>query len=249
MAANNVETVMKPLGKAMKIGMNNLASETDTLQSFLQTYRDTPHSATGVAPGNMIFRDGYRSDLPRRSLSADRIVQAQQLDASLKEERKAAYNSSIHTKAANFKVNDQVLVRNFYKKSKFEPYFLPERFIVTDTLANGKIILVQSSRTGRYLKRHPNDLKLYDGEFSSDAGRESVSEAALLVLEAWREAFEHLAVVGDTDEDNTPVDGAPGANDLAPVPQAPGIPLRRSTRQAVPNRRYFNEQYFNSLPH
>ena len=246
-AANNVETVMKPLGKAMKIGMNNLASETDTLQSFLQTYRDTPHSATGVAPGNMIFRDGYRSDLPRRSLSADRIVQAQQLDASLKEERKAVYNSSIHTKAANFKVNDQVLVRNFYKKSKFEPYFLPERFIVTDTLANGKIILVQSSRTGRYLKRHPNDLKLYDGEFSSDAGRESVSEAAL--LEAWREAFEHLAVVGDTDEDNTPVDGAPGANDLAPVPQAPGIPLRRSTRQAVPNRRYFNEQYFNSLPH
>ena len=174
-------------------------------------------------------------------------MQAQWVDMSLKEERKAVYNSSIHTKAANFKVNDQVLVRNFYKKSKFEPYFLPERFIVTDTLANGKIILVQSSRTGRYLKRHPNDLKLYDGEFSSDAGRESVSEAAL--LEAWREAFEHLADVGDTDEDNTPADGAPGANNLAQVPQCPGIPLRRSTWQLVPNRRYFNEQYLNSLPH
>ena len=99
MAANNVETVMKPLGKAMKIGMNNLASETDTLQSFLQsfllTYRDTPHP-----PGNMIFRDGYRSDFPQRSLSADRIIQPQRLDASLKEKRKAVYNSSTHTKAA-----------------------------------------------------------------------------------------------------------------------------------------------------
>ena len=29
-AANNVETVMKPLGKAMKIGVKNMASETDT---------------------------------------------------------------------------------------------------------------------------------------------------------------------------------------------------------------------------
>jgi hypothetical protein len=60
-SANNVETVMKSLGKAMKIGVKNKASETDTLQSFLQTYRDTPHLATGVEPGNMIFRENlYR---------------------------------------------------------------------------------------------------------------------------------------------------------------------------------------------
>ena len=159
------------------------------------------------------------------------------------------YNSSAHTKAANFKINDQVLVRNFYKKSKFEPYFLPERFIVSDTLANGKIILVQSSRTGRHLKRHPNDLKLYEGEFGSDAGRVDISEADL--LEAWREAFEQIADTGDTTdvEDNMLVDGAPVADEIAAAPQAAGMPLRRSTRQPVPNRRYFNQQYLNSLPH
>ena len=35
-AANNVETVMKPLGKAMKIGFSEKKSEDESLQLFLQ---------------------------------------------------------------------------------------------------------------------------------------------------------------------------------------------------------------------
>ena len=161
-SANNVETVMKPLGKAMKIGFNKKASETETLQSFLQTYRDTPHKATGVAPGAMLFRDGYRSNLPCKKLSEEEVSKARELDTQVKNQRKQQYNSSCRTKAANFQIGDQVLVRNFYKQSKFEPYFLPERYLVIDSLAGGKIILVQSSRSGKFLKRHPNDLKSYD---------------------------------------------------------------------------------------
>ena len=157
-----------------------MASETDTLQAFLQTYRDTPHIATGVAPGNMLFRDGYRSNFPRRPLSEKEISEARQHDRVGKESRKDTYNASIHTKAANFKAGDQVLVRNFYKKTKFEPYFLPERFLVIDTLAQGKIILVQSTRTGQHLKRHPNDLKLYEGKFDGETTQHGVSESELL---------------------------------------------------------------------
>ena len=42
-AVNNVETVMKPLGKATKIvNMQNLP-EQETLSAFLTSYRDTPH--------------------------------------------------------------------------------------------------------------------------------------------------------------------------------------------------------------
>ena len=164
-AANNVETVMKPLGKAMKIGFNNKASETETLQSFLQSYRDTPHPSTGVSPGAMLLRDGYRSIFPRTQLSNKEVTDARELDNQHKNKRKMEYNSSCRAKASNFQIGDQVLVRNFYKKSKFEPYFLPERFCITDTLAGGKIILVQSTRTGKFLKRHPNDLKMYNGDF------------------------------------------------------------------------------------
>ena len=134
-AANNVETVMKPLGKAMKIGRNEQASETITLQSFLQTYRDTPHSATGIEPGNMIFREGYQSNFPRKSYSSKEISKANLRDSLKKEARKAEYNSSRHTRSAQFRIGDQVLVRNFSKQTKFEPYFLPERYIVSDTLA------------------------------------------------------------------------------------------------------------------
>ena len=54
-APNNVETVMKPLGKAMKIGFSENKAESESLQAFLQQYRDTPHTATGVSPASMIF--------------------------------------------------------------------------------------------------------------------------------------------------------------------------------------------------
>ena len=48
---NNAETVMKPLGKAMRIGYSQNQEEKKTLLSFLVNYRDTPH----LAPAHMIF--------------------------------------------------------------------------------------------------------------------------------------------------------------------------------------------------
>ena len=88
---NNSETVMKPLGKAMKIGHSQNQIETKTLSSFLVNYRDTPHSATGVAPAHMMFRDGYRSNLPHKSLSEEQIKTARQKDSDKKYERKNTY--------------------------------------------------------------------------------------------------------------------------------------------------------------
>ena len=72
-STNNAEIVMKPLGKAVKIGYSQNQGEKKTLSSFLINYRDTPHFATGVAPAHMIFRDGYRSNLPHKSLSEKEI--------------------------------------------------------------------------------------------------------------------------------------------------------------------------------
>ena len=234
-AANNVETVMKPLGKAMKIGMNNQASETDTLQSFLQSYRDTPHVATGIEPGNMIFREGYQANFPRKHVSLEEIAKARKLDKDNKNERKAEYNSSRHTKPANLQIGDQVLVRNFYKQNKFEPYFLPERYTVSDTLAQGKIILVQSSRTGRYLKRHPNDLKLYKGEFANETSNSEATEADLLM--AWREAFETIDNVSENENWECPSEPT---NETVFVP-------RRSGRAVTQNPRYYNSDFVNSI--
>ena len=244
-AANNVETVMKPLGKAMKIGFKHKASEQDSLQSFLQTFRDTPHLSTAVSPAGMLFRDGYRSNLPRKSVTDEVVRNARAVDAAGKDLRKEQYNASRHAKEANFCTGQQVLVRNFYKNSKYEPYFLPERFHVVDTLAGGKIVLVQSSRTGSYLKRHPNDLKLYSGTYEDNAGGQASCEDNL--LQAWREAFESMDNSTDPDSDGTglqPCAPPEAAGTLPPVLPPPELsPPRRSLRNRNQNPRYFNEDF------
>ena len=63
-AANNVETVMKPLGKAMKIGNMQNLPEQETLSAFLRSYRDTLHVSTGVPSAHTLFRDGFETTCP-----------------------------------------------------------------------------------------------------------------------------------------------------------------------------------------
>ena len=117
-AANNVETVMKPLGKAMKIGNMQNLPEQETLSAFLTSYRDTPHVSTGVPPAHMLFRDGYRNNLPHLTTPDDKIREARQTDRDIKKERKSAYNSSRYTVDMNYKIGDQVLLQNYKKKIK-----------------------------------------------------------------------------------------------------------------------------------
>ena len=64
-SSNPVETFMRPLGKAMKIAHQTGSPEREALESALNSYRHTPHPATGIPPAAMMFRDGQRYDLPR----------------------------------------------------------------------------------------------------------------------------------------------------------------------------------------
>ena len=58
--ANPVETLMKPLGKAMKIAHFNHQNKQKALNGFLSSYRLIPHPSTGEAPGDLLFRGGYQ---------------------------------------------------------------------------------------------------------------------------------------------------------------------------------------------
>ena len=61
---------MKLLGEGMTIGQFQNQGEKGTFISILLNYRDTPHSATGFSPAQMIFTgNGYPSNLPHKSLS------------------------------------------------------------------------------------------------------------------------------------------------------------------------------------
>ena len=64
---NPCETFMKPLGKALKAAYYNRDSAQQAIDEMLKSYRSTPHPATGVAPGDILFRHGYQTDFPRKS--------------------------------------------------------------------------------------------------------------------------------------------------------------------------------------
>ena len=149
---DNAETTMKPLGKVIKIGYSQNQGEKKTLSSFLVNCRDTPHFATGVAPAHMIFRDGYRSNLPHKSLSEKQINLARLRDKAKNINRKNVYNSSRLTKNTYFEIGDFVLAKNYKRRSKFDPCFLPEKFCVIDISANENILLIENTTIGFCLK-------------------------------------------------------------------------------------------------
>ena len=92
-APNNVETFMKPLSKAMKAEFTNKEPEKKILSELLKSYSDTPHPATGVAPGAMIFRDGYQVNFPRTKLTEDEVANARLRDLQKRDQRKVDTNN------------------------------------------------------------------------------------------------------------------------------------------------------------
>ena len=91
--ANPSETFMKPLGKTMKAATMERKDHKQALSQLLSNYHSTPHSATQQAPGDMLFRSGYRTLFPRKSLSTEEFERARELEFS---ERRRGQKSSIN---------------------------------------------------------------------------------------------------------------------------------------------------------
>ena len=189
LTANNIENAMKPLGKAMKIGNMQNLPEQETLNAFLTSYRDDPHISTGIPPTHMLFRDGYRNNLPHQQTSDDKIREARQTDSGIKKELKSTCNSSRCTVDMNYKIGDQVLLRNYKKKSKFDPDYLPEKFVIMEVLAKGFILLVKSLNTDKCLMSHPNDAKIFEGDITDHNAVPGNSDNN----NDWKKAFEFIS--------------------------------------------------------
>ena len=61
-------------------------------------------------------------------------------DQNKKVDRRDVYNWSCLTKDYSYQVSGCVLVRNYRRRSKFNPYFLPEKFCIIDILADGNTL-------------------------------------------------------------------------------------------------------------
>ena len=101
--ANPAETFMKPLGKAMKIAVQNKTPEKKAVQELLENYRDTPHPATGVPPNAFLFRHQHQTKFPRRELSQNEVENAKERDEKSKSIRTENINTSKYKKRMTLK--------------------------------------------------------------------------------------------------------------------------------------------------
>ena len=119
--ANPAERVMKSLGKALKAAHNTHQQPQDTLNNFLIGYHSTPHIATGISPGNYLFRNGYRADFPNRKVVTDRdIANAKAKDILYRSTITSHANTSRCRTPDHFRKGDIVLIKNPVCQQKFD---------------------------------------------------------------------------------------------------------------------------------
>ena len=150
---------MKPLGKAMKIAHYTGSNEQKTLTKLLDNYRDTPDPATGIPPSGMMCRNTFSNTFPSKAISDSEVELSKAHDHHLKEKREQAVNSSKYKKPSDIKIGDFVILKNFNRKSKFDPIFLPDQYMVTDATDHGRKLVVKRTSDNQLLIRHPDDVK------------------------------------------------------------------------------------------
>ena len=148
---------MKPLGKTMKVAHYNLQDKQAALNELLTNYRATPHSSTGIAPGDMLFRDGYKADYPHVSDTTEvQVRDAIKRDQEQREKRCEVKNQSKYRQEQPLSAGDTVITRNNSRSTKFEPIFDPNPCTVETTEPGGAICLTAE---GSMRRRHIDDIK------------------------------------------------------------------------------------------
>ena len=144
---NPVETFMKPLGKALKAAYYNRESAQRALDDLLMGYRATPHPATNMAPGEMLFRHGYHAEFPKRESNDCQVEEAMQQDREQKRSRTDDTNSSSKRCPMKVKVGDKVLLKQYPKPSKFEPGYGREVATVVQIEERGVVVKESNGQT------------------------------------------------------------------------------------------------------
>lgn len=166
--ANPVETFMKILGKTMKICHNKGMNKNKALRELLASYRSTPQRSTGQSPGNLLFHGGYRQDFPKKILTREDIEDARELDKQAKITRQTLVNKSCRRKTSTIKEGDKVFTRNT-NRTKFDPIFGPEQYLVVKLLEDG--IKIKRLSDGKLFVRHLNDVKMVIGDWGNETNQ------------------------------------------------------------------------------
>ena len=152
--ANPVECFMRPLGKSMKIAHHNNQDSEEALNEFLAAYRATPHSSTGIAPGDILFRHGYGRDFQKTDTPDDDLIR-KALDTERESRTRRDDKINDTRREERFKVGDKIYTKNEHKR-KFQPNYGPETMTITEVGNGGAMCAGQS---GTIRRRHYDDIK------------------------------------------------------------------------------------------
>ena len=151
-----VEGFMKPVGKAIRGAWAEGRDWQRELFAFLLNYRTMPHSSTGVAPAEMLFKRVIRSTVP--SLHQDPKNTVDERVLGRKEKVKQYVGARRHARNSTIKAGDTVLVKQ-KKKSKYNTMFRSQPY---------KVIKVRHSRVtaqrgDHVITRNISHFKKYSG--------------------------------------------------------------------------------------
>ena len=153
---------MKPLGKCMKSAYSTGADRERALDDLIAAYRATPHSSTGVAPGDILFRHGYTSTFPKVHIPDDQeIEEAREQEQCRRRNRDDEKNENRLSK--DFQIGDTVFTHN-YGHTKFQPAYGPNPTTVV-SIGDGGVVCKDS--TGVTQRRHADDIKLAPSKSTS----------------------------------------------------------------------------------
>ena len=157
------ECFMRPLGKAVEVALDTNKPVQEAVDDLLIDYRSTPHPATGLTPGDMLFRGGYHSRFPKGPpITEQHIKEAKKRDKERKTEANAKQNASRWRKYPNIIQGNEVLAMRFTGKTKFKSFYEKTPYIVIDVKGTQYTLLsCDTKRQRQPIIRHASQIKLY----------------------------------------------------------------------------------------
>jgi chemotaxis protein histidine kinase CheA len=233
-----VEAFMKNLGKVLKTAEIEKRNTWQAVQTFLQAYRETPHSSTGVPPALLMLSYRRNTGIPGVDITPQHAValhkQAVSNDAKAKARMKDEYDVRMRTKNPTIVVGNSVLVRRKTFNKSTSPWD-PNPYEVTSVKGS----MITAERTGQnahtitrnssHFKRVGglSGLELYEADNDHDSSEELTNDEHKSAIESSSQAVEP-SPAAEPSPATEPLPAEHPSQTIVPPPQ-PADMLQAST--------------------
>lgn len=161
-----VERFMRCLNKVLRTSHSQGSDWRKQLNAFLRDYRATPHSMTGIPPGELMFKRSFRTRLPEcndvefgdNTDRYNKLQEAKMADQRAKAKVKHYGDKNNHAKHRQWEVGSKVLVKQ-QRENKFTTFYEAEPYTIIGI--HGSSIRARRDSDGRMVFRNSSHYKLW----------------------------------------------------------------------------------------